>query len=155
MAEKTLYWEDLTLNRTWTARQSAPITTQQIIAFAAEYDPLDMHMDPDLARDSPLGVHCASGIQTFAISQRLMCDALLLQTHVVAGGKIDGVRMVAPVMAGDRLELSTQVVRSLPHTRNPERGWTVFKVEVATAEGKIVLVYEVTILVLRRDEHRL
>ena len=149
MAEKTLYWEDLTLGRTWTARQSAPITTQQIIAFAAEYDPLDMHMDPDLARASPLGVHCASGIQTFAISQRLMCDALLLQTHVVAGGKIDGVRMVAPVVAGDRLELTTHVVRSEPHTRDPGRGWVTFKVEVATAEGKTVLLYEVTVLVLR------
>jgi len=85
VAEKELFWEDFTLGRIWTAKQSVPIAMEQIIAFAAEYDPLDIHIDPDLARSSPLGVQCASGVQTFGISQRLMCDALLLQTNVVAG----------------------------------------------------------------------
>ncbi|MBV7523522.1 bifunctional aldehyde dehydrogenase/enoyl-CoA hydratase [compost metagenome] len=150
MAEKELYWEDLTPGRTWTAKQSVPITTEQIIAFAAEYDPLDIHIDPDLARSSPLGVHCASGVQTFGISQRLMCDALLLQTNVVAGGKIDGFRMVAPVIPGDILKLSAQVVRSLIHAENHDRGWVVFKIDVATTRGKTVLVYEVAVLILRR-----
>jgi len=150
VAEKELFWEDFPLGRTWTSKQSAPITTEQIIAFAAEYDPLDIHIDPDLAHSSPLGVHCASGVQTFGFSQRLMCDALLLQTNVVAGGKIDGFRMVAPVVPGDILKLSAQVVRSLIHAGNHERGWVVFKVDVATTAGKTVLVYEVTVLILRR-----
>jgi len=150
VAEKELFWEDFTPGRTWTAKQSVPITTKQIIAFAAEYDPLDIHIDPDLARSSPLGVHCASGVQTFGISQRLMCDALLLQTNVVAGGKIDGFRMVTPVVPGDVLKLSAQVVRSFIHAGNHERGWVVFKVDVATAGGNTVLVYEVTVLILRR-----
>ncbi|MFW0756319.1 MaoC/PaaZ C-terminal domain-containing protein [Pseudomonas sp. H11T01] len=150
MTNKELYWEDLTLGRTWTATKSVPITSEQIIAFAAEYDPLDIHIDPDLARSSPLGVHCASGVQTFGISQQLMCEALLLQTNVVAGGKIDGFRMVAPVVPGDILKLSAQVVRSLIHAENHERGWVVFKVDVATTGGKTVLVYEVTVLILRR-----
>ena len=79
-----------------------------------------------------------------------MCDALLLQTNVVAGGKIDGFRMVAPVVPGDILKLSAQVVRSLIHAGNHERGWVVFKVDVATTAGKTVLVYEVTVLILRR-----
>jgi acyl dehydratase len=149
VAEKELYWEDLPAGSIWTAKQSAPITTQEIIAFAAEYDPLDIHIDPDLARSSPLGVHCASGVQTFAISQRLMCDALLLQTNIVAGGKIDGFRMVAPVVPGDTLKLSARVVRSFIHASNHERGWVVFKVDVTTNEGKTVLVYEVTVLIMR------
>lgn len=79
-----------------------------------------------------------------------MCDALLLQTNVVAGGKIDGFRMVAPVVPGDILKLSAQVVRSLIHAGNHERGWVVFKVDIATTGGETVLVYEVTILILRR-----
>ncbi|WP_434676366.1 MaoC/PaaZ C-terminal domain-containing protein [Pseudomonas sp. D3-10] len=152
MTEKELYWEDFTPGSLWTAKQSAPITTQAIIAFAAEYDPLDIHIDPDLARSSPLGVHCASAVQTFGISQRLMCDALLLQTNVVAGGKIDGFRMVAPVVPGDTLKLSVQVVRSFIHASNHQRGWVVFKVDVTTNEGKTVLVYEVAVLILRRSD---
>jgi acyl dehydratase len=150
VAEKELFWEDFTPGRTWKATKPLPITSEQIIAFAAEYDPLDIHIDPDLARSSPLGVHCASGVQTFGIAQRLMCDALLLQTNVVAGGKIDGFRMVAPVVPGDILKLSVQVVQSLIHAGNHERGWVVFKVEVATTGGKTVLAYEVTVLILRR-----
>jgi acyl dehydratase len=150
VAEKELFWEDFTLGRIWIAKQPVPITTEQIIAFAAEYDPLDIHIDPDLARSSPLGVHCASGVQTFGISQRLMCDALLLQTNVVAGVKIDGFRMVAPVVPGDTLKLSIHVVRSLIHAENHGRGWVVFKIDVATTEGKTVLVYEVAVLILRR-----
>lgn len=141
---------DLTPGSIWTARQSVPITSEEIIAFAAEYDPLDIHIDPDLARSSPLGVHCASGVQTFGISQRLMCEALLLQTNVVAGGKIDSFRMVAPVVPGDTLKLSAQVVRSFIHASNHERGWAVFKVDVTTYAGKTVLVYEMTVLIMRR-----
>ncbi|MNY35452.1 hypothetical protein D3C86_1698580 [compost metagenome] len=79
-----------------------------------------------------------------------MCDALLLQTNVVAGGKIDGFRMVAPVIPGDILKLSAQVVRSLIHAENHDRGWVVFKIDVATTRGKTVLVYEVAVLILRR-----
>ena len=152
MAEKVLYWEDFTQGKTWTAKQSVPVTTEQIIAFAAVYDPLDIHIDPYLARSSPLGVHCASGVQTFGISQRLMCDAFLLQTNVVAGGRIDGFRMVAPVEHGDTLRLSAHVVRSFIHAGNSERGWVVFKVEITTTGGKTVLVYEVAVLILRRGE---
>jgi acyl dehydratase len=149
--EKTLFWEDFTPGRGWTAEQPAPITKEQIIAFAAEYDPLDMHIDPDLARSSPLGVHCASAVQTFGIAQRLLCEALLLQTAVVAGGKIDAFRLTAPVVPGDRLKLHAQVIRSSPHTKNHYRGWIEFKVGVTTTGAKTVLVYEVTVLILRRN----
>jgi acyl dehydratase len=150
VVDKELFWEDFTPGRVWTASQSAPIATEHIIAFATEYDPLDIHIDPDRARASPLGVHCASGVQTFGISQRLMCDALLLRTNIVAGGKIDDFRMVSPVVAGDLLTLSAQVIRSLIHSKNRHRGWVVFKVEVSTTEGKTVLCYRVTVLILRR-----
>ncbi|SDA84088.1 Acyl dehydratase [Pseudomonas sp. NFACC15-1] len=152
--EKALFWEDFTLGRTWTATQSAAITEEQIIAFAIEYDPLDMHIDPDLAHSSPLGVHCASAVQTFGFAQRLMCDALFLQTSLVAGGKIDAFRLIAPVVPGDKLNLSAQVLRLLIHTKNPNRGWVVFDVEVATTTGKAVLAYEITVLILRRGAER-
>ncbi|SCZ20466.1 MULTISPECIES: MaoC/PaaZ C-terminal domain-containing protein [unclassified Pseudomonas] len=149
--EKALFWEDFTPGRTWTATQSAAITEEQIIAFAIEYDPLDMHIDPDLAHSSPLGVHCASAVQTFGFAQRLMCEALFLQTNLVAGGKIDAFRLIAPVVPGDRLNLSAQALRLLIHTKNPNRGWVVFDVEVATTTGKAVLAYEITVLILRRS----
>lgn len=150
MEEKTLFWEDFTPGREWEAIQASPIEKEQIIAFATEFDPLEMHTDPERARFSPLGMHCASGVHTFGIAQRLMCEALLLQTKVVAGAKIDGFRLVAPVLPGDRLKLRAQVVRSLIHPGNHDRGWVVLKVDVATASRKTVLVYEVTVLILRR-----
>ncbi|SDO97405.1 Acyl dehydratase [Pseudomonas arsenicoxydans] len=152
MTEKVLFWEDFKLGDTWTASRPKGITEEEIIAFALAYDPLDIHIDPKRARESPLGVHCASGVQTFAVAQRLMCEALYLNTCIVAGGQIDKFRMLSPVVPGDALSICAKVLSSTAHYRQDDRGWVVFTVEVFTADLNRVLGYEVSVLIMRRGD---
>lgn len=148
--EKTLYWEDFTLGKSWSAQRVRPVERDEIVEFALEYDPLDIHIYPERAPSTPLGVHCASGVQTWGMAQRMLCDAFLLQTHVVAGGRMDNFRLLSPVMHGDMLRLKAEVINAAPHFSKEDRGWTAFKVEVSTGDTRVVLVYETTILIMRR-----
>ncbi|MCC5857492.1 MAG: MaoC family dehydratase [Ectothiorhodospiraceae bacterium] len=147
---KQLFLEDFLAGRVWTGGPRA-IDQDEIVAFARAYDPQYFHLDPELARSSPLGVLCASGIQTFAIAHRLMVDALLGQTDVVAGGGMDQFRMRLPVVPGDRLYVRVEVQGVKPHSRRPDRGWVIFLVHLTREDGETVLDYQTTILVMRRE----
>lgn len=150
MNAKVLYWENFTPGKTWTAERAQPVSRQEIIEFALMFDPLDIHIDPELAALSPLGVHCASGVHTFAMAQRMLCDAFFLKTNLVAGGKFEALKLLRPVLSGDRLHLSSQVLNAYAHARKPDRGWVVFKVEVFNHDQHVVLTYETDVLIMRR-----
>ncbi|UZE25664.1 hypothetical protein LOY67_09765 [Pseudomonas sp. B21-056] len=149
MTVATLFWEDFQPGNTWTASRPEAMTEEEIVAFALAYDPLDIHVDPERARKSPLGVHCASGLQTFAIVQRLMCEVLYLRTRIVAGGQFDKFRMLSPVLPGDVISICAKVLTSTCHPRREDRGWVVLAVDVFTAGLKKVLTYEVSVLIMR------
>lgn len=146
--EPKLIWEDFTVGRIWN-HGFHTVSEAEIMSFAALYDPLPMHLDPILARESPLGVFCASGIHTLAIAQRALCDAVLKNTHVIAGGGIDRVRMCAPVVPGDVLRVRVLVGRTWQHPKKPCCGWIMLQIEVLRHDNYIVMNYELTLLVRR------
>jgi acyl dehydratase len=147
---KNFFLEDFRVGRSWTHGPRS-IEQEEIIAFARQYDPQDFHIDPELARKSPLGVLCASGVQTFGIGHRLMTDAVLKQTHVVAGGGVDNFRMRLPVVPGDSLHVQVEVQGVRPHVRKGDRGWVTFEVQLRREDGRTVLDYQTTILIMRRE----
>lgn len=149
MTSKSLYWEDFTLDRRWQRTAEQTIDLEHIVSFALEYDPLAFHIDPERAPHTPVGVHCASGIQTLGMAQRLMCEAFLLDTEVVAGAGIEQLRFTAPVVPGDRLQLQVRVVEATAHERRSDSGWVWFEVQVAT-QVRTALVYRICMLVMRR-----
>ncbi|SEI89988.1 Acyl dehydratase [Azotobacter beijerinckii] len=149
MTEKMLFWEDFTPSKSWIYGPRT-VKQEEIIAFAREYDPLDFHMDPELARKSPLGVLCASSIHTFGMVQRMMCEAFLLQTFLIAGRSVDNFRMRVPVLPGDTLRMYVEVLRATPHSRKNDCGWVIFQVQASNQDEKVVLEYEMTILIVRR-----
>ncbi|MGN8275901.1 MaoC/PaaZ C-terminal domain-containing protein [Pseudomonas sp. SMN5] len=150
MNTKALYWEDFSPGKEWTAERPQPVSRQEIIEFALMFDPLDIHIDPEQAARAPLGVHCASGVHTFAMAQRMLCDAFFLKTNLVAGGKFEALKLLRTVLSGDRLHLSSQVLNAYAHTRKPDRGWVVFKVEVFNQDKNVVLTYDTDVLIMRR-----
>lgn len=145
-----LSWEAFTLGRTW-EYGAHTITEAEIVSFSASYDPLPMHLDPVLARDSPLGVFCASGIHTLAIGQRFLCDCVLKNTNVIAGGGIDRIRMRTPVVPGDLLQIRVVVGKTWPHKRRNDCAWVKLQIEIWRADGAVVMDYELVVLVGRAD----
>lgn len=145
----TLWWEDFPQGRSWHFGE-CEVMADEIIAFAARYDPLPMHAGPEVAAQTPLGMFCASGIHTFAMAQRMICDNLFGRAALHAGGAVDSFRMRRPVLPGDRLHVRMRVVTATLHRHQRDRGWCRFRVEVMRAGDEVVLDYLTDVLFVRR-----
>lgn len=144
-AADLLLWDDFTPGQAWVFGEY-PVTEAEIIDFATRYDPLPMHLDRDTARDTPLGVFCASGIHTFGMTQKLLVDNLYIRCHLIAGGELKSFRLHRPVLPGDRLSVAIRVEDVAPHSRRLDAGWIDFNVLARNASGETVLEYDVRVL---------
>lgn len=106
---RILYAEDLTIGQVFELGEHQ-LSEDDIVSFAERFDPLDFHIDPDLASASPLGVLCASGVHTQAIMQRLSARGLHRRLAVIAGRAMLGMRLWKPVTPGMSLRGSTEIL---------------------------------------------
>ena len=82
-----------------------PITQDEIVEFAEQWDPQFFHTDPERAADEgPLGGLVASGLHTVSVYQRLTVLARTEPWHVIGGTGIDDLRLRRPVRPGDVLQ---------------------------------------------------
>jgi len=68
-----LHWEDFVVGSV-ACYGPRTITREEILAFAAEFDPQPMHADEEAARATMLGGLAASGWHTCALAMRMMAD---------------------------------------------------------------------------------
>ena len=149
-AAATLYWEDFSPGRTWSFG-SYLVTAQEIMEFARRYDPMPMHVDPGLALKTPLGVFCASGIHTFAMTQKMAFDNLYSRARLIAGAEVRRFLMRRPVVPGDALSVRVEVVAREAHCRRGNAGWVELRVTTARADAETVLDHDSRILFERRS----
>ena len=83
-----------------------PITREEIVAFAAEFDPQPMHLDEDAARATMLGGLAASGWHTCSLVMRMMCDGFLLQSSSMGAGTVSRGEMARAGAAGRPADLA-------------------------------------------------
>ena len=106
-------------------------TRENIVAFAAKYDPQPFHLDEAAGRDSHFGGLVASGWHTACVWMRMLVDARHAQAAqmrargeaVAEGGPSPGVRDMAwsqPVRPGDIITYATTCTSKRPVSRP---GW--------------------------------
>ena len=98
------------------------VTEDEIVAFARQYDPQPFHVDRDAAAASIFGGVIASGWHTCAMMMRLVVDGLLGKSSSMGSPGLDGVRWLAPVRAGDTLNVHYQTVQVKASASKPDRG---------------------------------
>lgn len=81
-----------------------PVSKEEILAFARQYDPQWFHTDPAAAADGPFHGLIASGWHTCAIAMRLAVQAALADSESYASPGIAGIQWRNPVRPGDRLQ---------------------------------------------------
>jgi acyl dehydratase len=142
-----LYGEDFKPGMEFQFR-SLTLSESDIMGFAREYDPQLMHVSKTAAEASPWGGIIASGVQTVAIYQRLVCDAVWNRTAVKAG-KTMHVEMRRPVRPGTTLT-GKLVVQEV--SLRPERGdaLVVTRSELTDDAGEVVLVLTLDGVMLMR-----
>lgn len=128
MREPSLYWEDFTPGAV-IERTRAPVTKQEILDFAGEYDPQPFHLDEAAAKASLLGGLCASGWHICAMIMRMMCDAYMLDSASMGAPGIEEARWSKPVFVGDTLTVRRTVLATRASNSRLEMGLTRFRWE--------------------------
>lgn len=116
---------------------SMTLSEADIIAFAQQWDPQPIHTNPTAASEGPWGGIIASGIQTVAVYQRLIVDALWSRAAVKAGRSFQ-VELRRPVRPGTTLAGKVLISEV---TVRPERNdaLVVVNAELVDESGAVVL----------------
>lgn len=133
-----------------------------IIAFASKYDPQVFHIDPQAAKASLFGGHCASGWHTAAMWMRKQRDH---ETRSAADWQASGgspveygpspgfraLKWLRPVHAGDTITYYTTTKECRPSGSRP--GWLVTTTlnEGFNQRGEPVISFETSVLVRAAD----
>ena len=133
-----LYWEDFIVG---SVAEYGPrlVTREEIIAFAAEFDPQPMHMDEDFARTTMLGGLAASGWHTCSIGMRMIADGFILDSASMGAPGVDEVRWLRPVRPGDELTLRRTILDVRPLKSRPEWGLVRFRFEMLNQAGELMM----------------
>ena len=122
------------------------MTPERIAAFATEFDPQPIHLDPEMARESLFGGIIASGWHSLSVTMRLMVRSNIFEGAPVVGVGIQNLRYLKPVRAGDRLRARAEVLETRPSSSQPDRGYLVLRV-VTLRDEEQVLTQDWTVLV--------
>ena len=130
------------------------VTEEEIVAFARAYDPQPFHVDRDAAAHSIYGGVIASGWHTCGMMMRMVVDGLLNRSASMGSPGLDGVRWLAPVRAGDTLNVRYQTVQVKPSASKPDRGVVWSKWVAINQHGETVCTVEGMGMFGRRTEVR-
>lgn len=138
--QKTLYWEDFEAGQVRQLGERS-VSREEIIAFAAEFDPQPMHMDEMAAKDSMLGGLAASGWHSCAMLMRMMCDGYLLDSNSMGSPGLDEIKFAAPVRPGDRLRAQFTCLETRASQSRPEMGVCKMFYELFNQHGELVMTW--------------
>jgi acyl dehydratase len=110
-----------------------------IIAFAKEFDPQPIHVDPAAAAAGPFGGLIASGWHTAALVMRLIVENYLSAEASLGGAGADELRWPYPVRPGDTLRVRATVVESRRSLSKPDRGIIKTLAEAVNQDGRTVM----------------
>lgn len=126
------------------------VTREEIVAFAAEFDPQPMHLDEHAARSSMLGGLAASGWHTCCLMMRLAADGFILNSSSMGAPGIDEARWLAPLRPGRRIRLRTTVLDTRVSSSRPEMGFVKLLFEVIDDTDTLLLTLTSSAIMGRR-----
>lgn len=147
---KPRYFEDFPVGRVFEFG-SVTVTEAEIVAFARQFDPQTMHLDPVEAAKGPTGGLIASGLHTFSLQMKMYAEHVLPENGLPSPG-IDELRWPRPVRPGDTLSMRVTIEQARVSASKPDRGVIHPFVEVLNQHGEPVMTIRPVNLVRRRPE---
>jgi acyl dehydratase len=127
------------------------VTREEIVAFAAEFDPQPMHLDEEAAKRSLLGGLAGSGWHLCAIMMRMMFDGFIGNTASLGSPGVNELRWLAPFRPDDDLTLDVEVVEARVSRSRPETGIVTFRAVARNGAGQPICEWNSPIIVSRRE----
>lgn len=142
-----IYFEDVVVG---SKLQAGPyvIPEPELVAFAAAWDPLPIHLDKSYAAQH--GGLTAPGTYLLAVKLRLI-HTLPFQRTVIASVGYDEVRFLRPVPPGEALTLQIEWTDKRRSKSKPDRGLVTGRYVLRNAAGEAVLSQLDTIMMRLRD----
>jgi acyl dehydratase len=128
------------------------VTREEILAFAAEFDPQPMHLDEEEASRSMLKGLSGSGWHLCSVMMRMMFDGFIGRTASLGSPGVNELRWLAPLRPGDELMLDVDVTEARVSRSRPATGIVTFKAVVSNAAGQALCEMVSPIIVRRRDD---
>ncbi|MGK6312438.1 MaoC family dehydratase [Neorhizobium sp. DT-125] len=150
MTENGYCFEDFAIGRVFPLA-SKRVTAEEIVEFAAEFDPQPMHLDEAAGKASILGGLSASGWHTASMFMRMMFDGWLSRSSSEGSPGIEFMEWKKPVLAGDTLSGRSTVLESRPLRSRPGIGIVKFLHEVENQRGEVVMRGENPIMMRLRE----
>jgi acyl dehydratase len=144
-----LFWEDFTKGQV-AEYGPRPVTREEIIAFAREFDPQPIHLDDEAARASMLGGLSASGWHICSLAMRMIADGFLLNSSSMGAPGVDEVRWHTPMRPGDNVILRATVLDTRISRSRPDIGFVAFRFELINQGGVIIMTMTVSLMLRPR-----
>jgi acyl dehydratase len=106
------------------------VTREEIVAFAAEFDPQPMHLDEAAASATLLGGLGASGWHSCALLMRMICDGFILNSTSMGSPGVEEVRWLKPLRPGTSIRLRSTVMDRRESKSRADMGMVKFLFEV-------------------------
>ena len=144
------HWEDF---KPGTVEVYGPrlVTREEIVAFAAEFDPQPMHLDEAAGAATLLGGLAASGWHSCCILMRMIADGFINETHSMGAPGVDEVRWLRPLRPGTQVRVRTTVLESRASKSRPEMGLAKMQFELLDEAGACLMTMTSTQLLGRRQ----
>ena len=120
------------------------VTKEDIVAFAAAFDPQPMHLDEEAAKATIVGGLCASGWHSCAMLMRLVAEHYLNDRRSLGSPGIKEVRFIRPVRPGDVLSARVTCLEKRVSAKRPGLGLTRVLYELVDAKGEAVVSWDAT-----------
>jgi len=117
------------------------VTREEVLEFAAKYDPQPFHLDDAAAAANPIfGRLAASGWQSAAIAMRMLVD----QDQIEGGGRLgspgfEELSWLMPVYPGDVLHLEVEVIETKAPKSRDDIGFVKIRIEMLNQHDKPVM----------------
>ena len=149
MTETTRYFEDFRAGDVL-ALGEREMTRDEIVAFAADWDPQPMHLDDAGGAASLLGGLAASGWHSACVLMRLFADNLLAGSASLGSPGIETLKWLKPVHAGDRLSATVTILDTRASASRPRMGLIRGRFDVVNQTGTRVMMMQTTLMMGRR-----
>jgi acyl dehydratase len=144
-----LYWEDF---QPGAVAVYGPrlVTREEIVAFAAEFDPQPMHLDEAAASATMLGGLAASGWHICCLLMRIIADGFILSSSSMGAPGVEEVRWLKPLRPGTRIRVRSTVLESRASNSRAEMGLVKMQHEVLDETDTVLATLTSTAMLGRR-----
>jgi len=116
------------------------VTREEVVEYAAKYDPQPFHLDDEAAAKTYFGRLSASGWHSCAMTMRMLVDNMsTVQQAGLGSPGIDNLRWLKPVYPGDVLRCETEVIEKRRSLSRPDMGLFKSRVRVFNQSDEPVL----------------